>query len=268
MHSNATVKQWACDKRRFLGGVEIFQRGQRKHGIGTSCVLVLLAAYLIPQQPYHIPTGRYAARIMIGSSPTLMSKRRRAAGGVSVSGTCTGDAVVLLGSRVPPPTAIADNDDDNDNDVGIGNDDCASIHSISSSIDTSDDLASLQSIDDSICACSRSEVLEQQQHEALMREAERTLVTAIGTSDPTSALLEYYQSLDKGRGKNKGENNSNNGKPKQPTYRDIQHRNERGIITGWWRSVLHCPVLDREYPSGLPWSVWLTHACMSDADDT
>ena len=218
---------------------------------------------------------------MIGSSPTLIPKRRCTAGGVGTIGAgSTSGAIVLLGSRVPPPTAIADDDDDNDNDDD-NNSDGASIPSSSSSIDTSDDLASLQSIDDSICACSRSEVLEQQQQQQqqqrhqrqtmLLRKAERTLLTAIGTSDPTSALLEYYQSLGKGKGKgkNKGEDDksNNSNKPKQPTYRDIQHRDERGIITGWWRSVLHCPVMDGEFPSGLPWSVWRTHACISEADN-
>ena len=210
---------------------------------------------------------------MIGSSPTLIPKRRRSAGGASTT-SGTGGAIVLLGSRVPAPMA-ANNDDDDDNDVG--NNDGASIRSGSSSIDTSDDLASLQSIDDSMCTRSRNEPLEQQQQHhqqqqqqqtMLLREAERTLLTAIGTSDPTSALLEYYQSLGRGKRKNNGEDDkSNHSQPKQPTYRDIQHRDERGVITGWWRSVLHCPVMDREYPSGLPWSVWLTHACMSNADD-
>ena len=190
-----------------------------------------------------------------------------------------GGTIVLLGSRVPPP--IADHDDERDNDDN--KDDGTGIHSASSSscfcsANASDDLASLQSIDDEPTGASsprndtepleRQEQQEQQEQTLITRGAERTLLAAIGTSDPTSALLEHYQSLGKGGGKSRGGDKPNNSQPKQPTYRDVQHRDERGITTGWWRSALHCPVMDREYPSGLPWSVWLARARMSDVDNT
>ena len=46
-------------------------------------------------------------------------------------------------------------------------------------------------------------------------EAERALAAAIGTADPTSALLEYYQSLGKGKGEGEGKGGESKGEGKR-----------------------------------------------------
>eukprot|EP00562_Extubocellulus_spinifer_P003663 CAMPEP_0178537604 /NCGR_PEP_ID=MMETSP0696-20121128/36679_1 /TAXON_ID=265572 /ORGANISM="Extubocellulus spinifer, Strain CCMP396" /LENGTH=1341 /DNA_ID=CAMNT_0020169845 /DNA_START=174 /DNA_END=4198 /DNA_ORIENTATION=+ len=89
---------------------------------------------------------------------------------------------------------------------------------------------------------SKAEVAESELLKAAY-EAEQALVRSIGDADPTSALHEHYQSIGRANGK--------------PKYRDVQHRDGRGIVTGWWRSVLSCPVMEKDYYSGLPHSLWL-----------
>lgn len=80
--------------------------------------------------------------------------------------------------------------------------------------------------------------------------AEQTLLKSIGNSDPTSALHEHYQSIGKAN--------------QELIYRDIQHRDSRGIVTGWWRSVLSCPIMSQDYESGLPRSALL---CLGNASE-
>ena len=85
--------------------------------------------------------------------------------------------------------------------------------------------------------------------------AEEALINSIANIDPTSALHEHYQAI--GR------------TSQQPQYRDVQHRDSNGIATGWWRSILSCPMMEKDYCSALPYSILLPDSSGSNGrDDT